>query len=485
MQIFFLFTISTVILGFSYWVEPLWVLVFFAFPPFIHGVRKVLEGSMIKILLWGMLAGALFLILGLPPLLVVESEVFQTAPAAGLMFYAGLAGFFAAASLVYGGVFGLLFALLKFAKEKISAPSLVLFVFPVLWVGAELVIRYFTFGFDWWLVGIPLIAAGPFRELATMGGVPVLSLVVVLSGSLLYAAYSFRPLIQRVTISICLLASALIAFFLYGIILFRVETIRYPEYLPPVAILQPNVKFPDVYPVENDAYYGTLIREALTRNPEIIIFPAQILSTVTLGEEISKDLWVRLIGRSLVDSNVTVIFYIPIKTEDGVTYQTMFAIKRGEVIGQYRKEVLFPVSDYRPAGFYKYLFGEPSYTISAFDKVSSKETNGLLTPDGFVTAAICNEPFSRETVRRIRRLGAPILVVSGSDRPFLSDLIFNGTLRMARLRATEADVWIFRAYKTGVSAVIAPNGEVLYRLNRNERGVIFFGEGDDGVKKFY
>ena len=117
MQIFFLFTISTVILGFSYWVEPLWVLVFFAFPPFIHGVRKVLEGSMIKILLWGMLAGALFLILGLPPLLVVESEVFQTAPAAGLMFYAGLAGFFAAASLVYGGVFGLLFALLKFAKE--------------------------------------------------------------------------------------------------------------------------------------------------------------------------------------------------------------------------------------------------------------------------------------------------------------------------------------------------------------------------------
>ena len=484
MQIFFLFTISTLILWFSYWIEPLWMLVFFAFPPFIHGVRKVLEGSMIKVLLWGVLAGVLFLILGLPPLLVVESEVFQTAPAAGLMFYAELAGFFAVASLVYGGVFSLLFALLKFAKEKIPAPSLILFVFPVLWVGAELVIRYFTFGFDWWLVGIPLIASGPFRELAIWGGVPLLSLMVVLVGSLLYAAYSLRPLIRHVTISIGLLASALVALFLYGVLLFQADTIEYPEYLPSVAILQPNIKFPEAYPVEDDAYYGTLIREALTRNPEIIIFPAQILSTVTPGEEISKDLWVRLIGRSLVDSDVTVIFYIPIKTEDGFIYQTMFAIKRGEVVGQYRKEILFPVSDYRPAGFYKYLFGEPSYTISAFDRASSKETNGLLTPDGFIAAAICNELFSPEIVQRIRGLGAPILVVSGSDRPFLSDFIFNGTLRMTRLRATEADVWIFRAYKTGISAVIAPNGEVLYQLNRNERGIIFFGGGSDGVKKF-
>ena len=484
MQIFFLFTISTLILGLSYWIEPLWMLAFFAFPPFIHGVRKVLEGSMIKILLWGLFVGVLFLILGLPPLLVVEPEVFQTAPAAGLMFYAELAGFFAVASLVYGGVFSLLFALLKCAKEKISTPSLILFVFPVLWVGAELVIRYFTFGFDWWLVGIPLIASGPFRELAIFGGVPVLSFIVVLSGSLLYAAYSLRPLIRHVTISIYLLASALVTLFLYGVILFQAKTIEYPKHLPSVAIIQPNIKFPDVNPAENDAYYGTLIREALTRNPEIIIFPAQILSTVTLGEKISRDLWVRLIGRSLVDTNVTVIFYIPIKTEIGFIYQIMFAIKRGEVIGQYRKEILFPVSDYRPAGFYKYLFGEPSYTISAFDKESSKEANGLLTPDGFMAAAICNEPFSREMVGRIRELGAPILVVSGSDRPFLSNLIFNGTLRMARLRATEADVWIFRAYKTGISAVIAPNGEVLYQLNRNERGMIFFGGESDGVEKF-
>ena len=141
MQIFFLFTISTLILWFSYWIESLWMLVFFAFPPFIHGVRKVLEGSMVKILLWGMFAGILFLILGLPPLLVVEPEVFQTAPAAGLMFYAELAGFFAVASLVYGGVFSLLFALLKFAKEKTSPPFLTLDMFPILRIGVELVIR--------------------------------------------------------------------------------------------------------------------------------------------------------------------------------------------------------------------------------------------------------------------------------------------------------------------------------------------------------
>ncbi len=431
-----------------------------------------------------MLAGVLFLVLGLLPLLIVEPEVFQTAPGAGLMFYAKLAGFFAVASLMYGAVFSLLFASLKCAKEKVSAPSLILFVFPVLWVGAELVIRYFTFGFDWWLVGIPLIAAGPFREMAILGGVPILSLVVVLVGSLLYVVYSLRPLRQHVVTGIGLLASALAALFLYGVVLFQADTIEYPKHLPSVAILQPNVKFPEVYPVEGDAYYGPLIKEALTRNPEIIIFPAQILSPVTQGEEISKDLWVRLIGRSLVDSDVTVIFYIPIKTENGFIYQTMFAIRRGEVIGQYRKEVLFPVSDYRPAGFYRYLFGEPSYTISAFDGAFGKETNGLLTPDGFVAAAICNEPFSREKVRHVRELNSPILVVSGSDRPFLSSLIFNGTLRMARLRATEAHVWIFRAYKTGISAVIAPNGEVLYQLNRDERGIIFFGGESDGVKKF-
>lgn len=484
MQIFLLFTISTLIFWLSYWVEPLWMLVFFAFPPFIHGVRKVLEGSMIKILLWGVFAGVLFLILGLPPLLTIEPEVFQTAPAAGFMFYAELMSFFAVASLMYGGVFGLFFALLKFAKEKIPTPSLILFVFPVLWVGAELVIRYFTFGFDWWLIGIPLIASGPFRELAIFGGVPILSFIVVLSGGILYMVYNIRPLTKYAAISICLLVSALVTFFFYGVITFQADTIQYPAYLPSVAILQPNVKFPDAYPVEDDIHYGTLIREAFTRNPEVIIFPAQILSAVTLEEDISENFWVRLIGRSLISSDVTIIFYIPIKTESGSIYQTMFAIKGGEVIGQYRKEILFPVSDYRPAGFYKYLFGEPSYTISAFDRARSKEMNDLLTPDGFIAAAICNEPFSREMVGRIRRIGAPILVVSGSDRPFLSNLIFNGTLRMARLRATEAKVWIFRAYKTGISAVIAPNGEVLYQLNRNERGIIFFGGGSDGMKKF-
>ncbi|KKU52877.1 MAG: Apolipoprotein N-acyltransferase [Parcubacteria group bacterium GW2011_GWA2_47_10] len=486
MRTFLPFLLSMVFFGLSYWSGPLWFLAFFIFPPLLFGMRMVVSKAVFTVFLWGAFVGTLFLLIGLPPLLDAESEVFGAATAFDPKLIARVLGIFAVAAGIFGGVFGIMFVALKLVARKIPHEPLILFVFPALWVVSELVIRVVTFGFDWWFVGIPLVAIGLFRELAGIFlGVPLLSFITVFSGSILYACCVFRPLTRIPLFYISLSLFGLIIFFLYGVMLHERISAEYPAGLPSVAIIQPNVKFPDTFPIERDENYGPLIKKALTRNVQTIIFSAQIVSPVTTESKLSKDFWTQTLGKTLIETDATVIFYIPVKTEGGIILQTMFALQHGEVVGKYKKEILFPVSDYRPGGFYKYLFDKPvGYSITPFVPADAAEKNGLLTPDGIFAAAICNEPFSPKFLNRIKRMGAPILVVSGSDRPFLSNFIFRGTLRMAQLRATEAHVWLFRAYKTGISAIISPGGDIVQRLNRGERGVIYFGEGAGFVEKF-
>lgn len=476
-KIFIAFLLAMICCGVSYWVPGLWFFSFFISIPILYALDLLRKSSLAKVFWWGFLLGILFLLVGLPPLLWVESAAYGDATGT-VVFIIGIIGFFAAVSIFYGSVFGLALTLFLYLARWFPSQVSHLLWFALIWVGAELILRVFTFGFDWWLVGVPLADAATLRQLANIGGVPLLSWYALEVGAVSFVL-SKIVLTQDFSKNFVLAAlgvAALLGGWGYGFGQYKKISLEKPSDLR-IALLQPNKKFPSVYPVEQDPDYGPLMKKALAKEADLVVFPAQIRAPLTKEQEISKSFWVKIFGKSFLESGVTVATYIPVETSLG-NFQTMYAIKDGQVEGTYQKEILFPVSDYLPRGFFGLLFPAPRYSITPHIP-NPDDKNGVLLADNAVGGVICNEPFSPRILERMARSGSKIILLLGSDRPFESNLIFQGTLRMARLRASQGRVWVLRAQKTGISAVIAPNGDISEQLGRNERGIIIWSR--DGI----
>lgn len=420
-----------------------------------------------------MFVGTLFLVGGLPPLLLVDSATFGEVTADFWVFASKIAAFFVLAAGIYGGLMGLLFVVLGFFGKRIPFSVLMPICLPILWAGMELPLRAFTFGFDWWLLGIPLIDSSVFRQLAVFGGVPFLSWFAATSGALLF--FSVRGLkTNRLLAPIATLLFLAVGTSAGAYLEQKYNEAPEPSW-PSIAVLQTNVQYPAVFPVEDDPTYGPMIREAIEKGAESIVVSGEISPRVVREENLTEAFWAKLLGDRLIQEDVLFIFYLPVRRSSGEINQTMFALRKGEVEGTYHKEILFPVSDYSPPGFLGVLFeGQRKEPLTPYVRENNLDRNGTLTADGLVGAMICNESFVPATAGRIQGQEARIIILSGSDRPFATDQIYNGTLRMAQLRAAQTRRWILRAQKTGISAIIAPNGAIKGRIERDEKGILYF-----------
>jgi apolipoprotein N-acyltransferase len=155
-----------------------------------------------------------------------------------------------------------------------------------------------------------------------------------------------------------------------------------------------------------------------------------------------------------------------------VPYNSLFVINDlGEIKDYYDKAHLVPFGEYLP--FRKYLpaFMKPVANVvgdlGEGEKYKNIRVGGLPLMGG----AICYESiFPKEVLNPQER--PEVLVVLANDGWYGLSAGPYQHLAAARMRAVEEGVSVIRSANTGISAVIAPNGDILGRIGLSQKGVI-------------
>jgi apolipoprotein N-acyltransferase len=156
------------------------------------------------------------------------------------------------------------------------------------------------------------------------------------------------------------------------------------------------------------------------------------------------------------DSDLGVVFGLDTIENESLHNSLVFWNKSG-LEGWYHKQWLVPFGEYQPAVFeHLGIRGKVQYEPGQGSRIV--ELNGIKI-GGF----ICQEVQIPAVLRRSAKDGAELLVSGGNDGVFADPAVAEVHAHMARLRAVETGRYVVRAMKTGVSAVIAPTGQELAR----------------------
>ncbi|HYS16375.1 MAG TPA: apolipoprotein N-acyltransferase [Candidatus Binatia bacterium] len=335
---------------------------------------------------------------------------------------------------------------------------------PFLWVSGEWVRGHLFGGFPWGLLGYSQYLRLPVIQIAELGGVYGVSLVIVAVNAALAGCLvlSWRSALAGV---------ALAGGVLGGTLAFGAWRLGAPP--PPgeatVAIMQPSIeqplKFEPGHAATTLGIYLTLTRRAGAEHPDLIVWPETALPTVlrrdpdllrTLGA-LSGALHVPLLVGSIdVDAST------PPKPRNSA-----FLLTERGIVGRYDKIHLVPFGEYVPlSGLIGFVRSWAEFIAELEPGSRASVFPGPPAPFGVV---ICYEGIFPELVREFVRGGARLIVNMTNDAWFGRTSGPWQHLAMYPFRAVEHRVAVVRAANTGVSAFIAPTGRIVRRVSLYER----------------
>ncbi len=338
-------------------------------------------------------------------------------------------------SLYVGGFAGL------FRWLSLRFPGRDVLLIPLMWTVVEVARSSGPLGFPWALLGVTQHAALPVLQLAAIGGVHLISLVIVFGNALLFLLIGGR---RR-----ALVWSAGAAVFLLAAVMgYGSWRLQYPLASGVrVAVIQPNIAPQSKGDAQTyQAQMSTLRRltaAAADEDASVIVFPetavpANLLGSSGVAPEVDR--WAP--DRVVVASSQEI---------DGRGVRNFAAVLvGGEVLGTYAKRRLVP-------------FGEAGVT-------PGDRGDPIPTPVGSVGVLICYESAFEELARRAVQGGATVLAVLTNDGWFGQSA---GPVQHAAysvVRAVETGRTVVRAANTGISMVIDPHGRILARLALGSEG---------------
>ena len=463
--------IGALLLDIAYWFHSLWFLGFFSFVVPLLIIQRREPFNVIRAAKAGFVFG-LFYFFNVFPILSFQPS-FLSATVTDTLSNIILSIKFSAILMVSGlllGLGGLLaFALAFFISRRIGLFALL--SLPVFWTIAEMGFTHVAFGFQWWTIGQILVDSSILRQWAVFGGLSFLSWLLATFNILLFFIIYLR-INQKQTLSnmvMALTAVFCLSIISYGYMLRQSAEAPFP--LPiHLAIFQPGVtSFPRALPVTKTNEFSHYTDTISSLRPNILIIPGELVHKPIALDNINSSLIKSLIGSLAEDNNMITVITLPLK-ENGEIHAALVALQEKKIIGIYRKKILMPVSDYTPAGLFGSIFPSQLYgNISAFTG-----TNGIFLPQLHAGAFICNEVFTQKSAAAGKKSGASFLILSGNDAAFTNELVSLENLRLTQVRAVENRVWIVRAGKTGISAIINPQGDIVRTLSRAQLGLLTF-----------
>jgi apolipoprotein N-acyltransferase len=357
------------------------------------------------------------------------------------------AGYWALAGAVVGGL----------GRLAIRAP----WITAATWVLAEAARGRFPLGgMPWAEAGMALHDVSPARALATFGGVPLISfLVVALNAFLLDAVLAGRARAVRpfIAAGVGILAVAVVT---GAAVAGRFEP--RPTGQMRYALIQGNDQDRRLSQSEIDSGYLTnkhlALADTLRGDYDLIVFPESALET---DPETDPGLRERIVHLAKQHDSAVMVNAVTVGP-DGKEFNTnRLYSPTGKLVGSYSKQHLVPFGEYVPWG------GWPRDVIPALAaQVSRDFTPGDKTvvfdvKSHQIGTVICFESAFSPLVRSSVRAGAELLVVSTNNRSYRHSALSVQHLVTSQMRAAETARPVLHAAVSGITGVIDASGRVV------------------------
>src|SRR5438552_17393643 len=345
--------------------------------------------------------------------------------------------------------------------------SAALVLAPFAWVAAEWGRGHLFGGFPWGLLGYTQYARLPAIQIAELGGVYAVSFVVVAINAAVAGTVvlPWRRALAGLALGGVLLGTTLA----FGG--WRLREIT-PPAVARVTVMQPSIEQPLKWDPDQAAttlgIYFALTRRAEADSPTLLVWPETSTPTPLGRDPRLAEILRELAGRlhtALIVGSIDVEGTNPV-----VLRNSAYLLTERGIEGRYDKMHLVPFGEYVPlSGVIGVVRGWAEF-ISELEPGSKVVVfPGPPAPFGVV---ICYEGIFPELVRDFVRNGARLIVNITNDAWFGRTSGPLQHLAMYAFRAVEHRTSVVRAANTGVSAFIAPTGQILRRLPLFERDVM-------------
>ena len=444
---------SAILLILSFPKFNLWILAWFAFVPLFFALRNK---SKFKAFLLSYFTGVIFW-LGTIYWLVHVTFVGLVS----LVLYLAL----------YFGVFGLIITRqpLPVTRHLPFAIHHSLIFIPSVWVLLEYLRSHLFTGFGWGLLGYSQYLNLPVIQIADITGAWGISFLVMMVNVFLYKVMGYRLKVKGKDYLLAILFLVVSLFYGY----YRLYLSPFTFHLSPIkiSVIQGNIpqsiKWLDYAKEQIFERYLSLTSEALSDNPDVIIWPEAALPGVLNQDGHLKEKLKAFVGECGVPLLAGAVY-----SDKSAYYNSAILISgNGEIAKRYDKLHLVPFGEYVPV---KDIFGFLETVVPIGDFVPGKEytvfslaTRGA-TQDARRTAQdarrfsvlICFEDIFPQISRGFVKKGADFLVNITNDAWFGDTSSPYQHLQASVFRAVENGVYLVRAANTGISGFISPYGEV-------------------------
>ncbi len=377
-------------------------------------------------------------------------------------------------SVTFGGLIGiwLLFALFYFLAflllQRIwyRLPALRLPAFISIFISFEYLQSFSQIRFPWWNIGYALSDFLPLLQALDLGGMSLLAALIL---SVNYLFYKVTERDRRAWIGIGLI---FIVWYTYGN--YRLITLPLIEQDIPIAVMQPSIKANDKW---DDAQYQNILarydelcERAKANDKELIIFPEAALPDYLLLDYGARQDFIALIQKHQIDiftgfphaERAPEGYPVPYLSYNAATLFT----RDGEHQDLYYKNILVPVGErmlwleHFPF-LWKLEFGQANWEFGT-------EIPRFHYQDKEFSPSICYELAFPHFFQRANwedgkggKSKADFHVNITNDAwfgtsygPWLHGI-------MAKFRAIESRLQIYRSANTGISMIVDPKGQIL------------------------
>ena len=333
-----------------------------------------------------------------------------------------------------------------------------------LWAAIEFLRAHLFSGFPWMLFGYSQFRQPTIRLLAAATGVYGISALLVLVNATLAELIDCRRArgVERscrwgsgLALGVMLLALGATLGYAKGI--WQDTTAGAPVR---VGLLQGNIdqslKWDRAHQTATLDVYEGLARQAAGERPALVVWPETAVPFLLRREPALAG---RLAGL-VAETGVPMLIGSPDLAEDGLFYNAAFLVGTDRRIhGRYDKRHLVPFGEYVPLKALFFFVDRLAVGIGDFGR--GRAASVLTADRARFGVMICYEAIFPGEVREFVAGGAEFLVNITNDAWFGRSGAPYQHLAMAAMRAVENGVFLVRAANTGVTAVVAPTGEIL------------------------
>ncbi len=324
---------------------------------------------------------------------------------------------------------------------------------PGIWILFELIKSHLIFsGFPWALLGYSQYPWKSLIQVAEIGGVYLLSGIILMGNVAVYQALRKRELLPLVVSVLLVAVCASWGAWRMDSVFGSGEPVR-------AAVAQANVpqdqKWDDRLIGPTIDTYERLTREAVKQGAKVVAWP-ETSCPFFLFHEWPYTYRIISLSRS-VDAKL--VLGSPAFEEDR-NFNRMWLLENGRIGGSYDKVHLVPFGEYLPlADLIRPFFSGLTKEVGNF--TSARKPH----PIGDIGVLICFESIFPGMTRDLSLQGATYLVNASNDAWFKTWSTPEQLLQISSFRAIESRKWILRSVNHGISAIIDPKGEAVEKID--------------------